>query len=120
MSAVLGYQQVYIRSRRSVVVSTKMQVLLVCALISVLGLKVWCQAAITDLGYRIGHERIRARDLEGTIRELSLAQSVLLRPNTLQAEAKSRLGLVQLAPNQALKISRNKVLGLSANGGAAL
>ncbi len=108
MSAVLGYQQVYIRSKRSVIVSTRMQVVLVLALISVLGIKVWSQAMITDLGYRIGQARIRARDLEGTMRELSLARSVLMRPSTLQAEAKSRLGLGQLAPNQALKISRSK------------
>jgi len=82
-----------------------MQIILVVAFILVLGIKVWVQSAITDLGYRIGHERTRARDLEGTIRELSLAQSVLVRPRTLQAEAKVRLGLVPLAPHQALKIA---------------
>ena len=105
MSAVLGYQHVYIRPRRALIVSTRMQIILVVAFILVLGIKVWVQSAITDLGYRIGHERTRARDLEGTIRELSLAQSVLVRPRTLQAEAKVRLGLVPLAPRQALKIA---------------
>lgn len=105
MSAVLGYQQVYVRPRRSVVVSTRLQLMLVVALIAILGTKVWVQSTITELGYRIGHERVRARDLDGAIRELTLAQSVLVRPRTLQAEAKARLGLIPLAPNQALKIS---------------
>ncbi len=109
MSAVLGYQQVYVRQRRSLFISNRMIAALVCSLIAVLGTKVWVQATITDLGYRIGHERVRARDLEGTIRELSLARSVLLRPRTLQAEARSRIGLAPLAPRQALKISPTSV-----------
>ena len=106
MSAVLGYQQVYVRPRRSIAVSARLQLVFVAALICVLGTKVWVQAAITELGYRIGHERVRGRDLEGTIRELTLARSVLQRPQMLQAEARTRLGLVALAPNQALKIRR--------------
>ena len=104
MSAVLNYQQVYIRPRRAFVVSFRVQCALIALLISFVSTKVYVQSEITQLGYRIGTERIRSRELEGTVRELQLARSVLLRPRTLQAEARARVGLVALLPTQARRI----------------
>ena len=104
MSVSLDYQLVYNR-RGSVVVSVHWQIAAIILLIISLGLRIWLKIENTDLGYELARERQATVSLDMERRELDLQLSVLLRPDSLQREATTRLGLGLLKPGQAKKIS---------------
>lgn len=103
MAVCLDYQSVYGR-REGVVISVRMQIGLAVLLVGVLAVKVWARAEITSVGYDLGKERQRAVGLDLERRELELERSVLLRPDVLEREARSRLGLQPLRSQQARKL----------------
>ena len=104
MSVSLDYQLVYNR-RGSIAVSVHWQIVAVVLLIVSLGLRIWLKIENTDLGYELARERQTTVALDMERREMDLQLSVLLRPDSLQREASSRLGLAPLKTGQAKKIS---------------
>ena len=66
--------------------------------------RVWIRIETTDLGYDLGREHEKMVQLDMERRELELQLSVLTRKVNLARQAKDKLGLVPLQPNQAWKI----------------
>lgn len=104
MAVCLDYQNVYSR-RRSVVISGRLQVLTVAALLVALSGKVWLSTQSTSVGYELAREQSKAVELDMKRRELELELSVLMRPDTLTRAARKSLGLVPLHPAQARKMT---------------
>jgi hypothetical protein len=103
MAVCLQYQSVYVK-RDSTVVSAKLQLLAACALLAVLGVRVWSKLEATDVGYQLARERQRTVSLDMERRELELQLSVLLRPDSLAKAARDKVGLSEHASGQTIKV----------------
>ncbi|MEZ4754463.1 MAG: hypothetical protein R3A13_09180 [Bdellovibrionota bacterium] len=103
MAVCLDYQLVA-KSRPRIVISVRMQILVIAVLLFMLGFKVWTQICCTNLGYKLAKAREQAVVLDMERRELELQLSVLLRPNNLTSEATKRLGLQTLNPERARRL----------------
>ena len=105
MAVCLDYQAVYCRNSK-ISISVRTQLITALLLLAALSTKVWIKIESTDIGYRLAKERQTTISLDMERRELELARSVLLRPDTLTRMSKERLGLDLLRPEQARKITR--------------
>lgn len=103
MAVCLDYQSVYY-SRRSFVLSVRLQIVAAILLLLVLVCKVWIKIETTNLGYELAEQRQQTIEYDMQRRELTLQLSVLLRPDNLAQLAHDRLGLEPLDPVRARKI----------------
>lgn len=104
MAVCLDYQHVYAR-RSAVVISGRIQAVVVALLLLTLSGKVWLSNRSTDLGYHLAREQSRTVELDMKRRELELELSVLMRPDTLTKAARKSLGLMPLNPAQARRMT---------------
>jgi hypothetical protein len=103
MAVCLQYQSVYVK-REAAVVSLRVQVAIALALLVVLGARVWVKLEVTDVGYQLARERSKTIELDMQRRELELQRSVLLRPDSLSASARSMGQLVEHNAELTLKV----------------
>ena len=103
MAVCLEYQAVY-KSRKGVSASLTFQLCAALLLLGALSARITFKIQTTKVGYQIAKERSRTLELDMQRRELELARSVLLRPDTLGKEAK-RLGLRALDMGQMKRLT---------------
>lgn len=103
MAVCLDYQSVYY-SRRSFVLSVRLQIIAAALLLLVLVCKVWIKIETTNLGYQLAEQRQQTVEYDMQRRELSLQLSVLMRPDNLAQLAHEKLGLESLNTARARKI----------------
>lgn len=104
MAVCLQYQSVYVK-RESTAVSVRVQVLAACALLMVLGARVWMKLEATDLGYQLARERSKTVELDMERRELELQRSVLLRPDSLSKSARQMAQLQEHSPRNTIRLA---------------
>lgn len=104
MAVCLQYQSVYVR-REKRISAVKVQLVAACALLGVLGMRVWTKLQATDVGYQLAKERQRSVALDMERRELELQRSLLLRPDALAKAARVKAGLVDRVEGQTIHIS---------------
>ncbi|MCB0317274.1 MAG: hypothetical protein KDD56_00855 [Bdellovibrionales bacterium] len=103
MAVCLDYRSVQTTKSR-VVVSVRLQLMIIFFLLVILAAKVWIQLKCTNLGYQLAEQREETYSLDMEKRELELQLSVLLRTDNLEKQAISRLGLQALKPEQARRL----------------
>lgn len=103
MAVYLDYQAVYC-DRRTITISTRVQVLLLLLVFSIFAVKVWLQLEATRLGYLLSKERQLTVQMDMERRELELHKSVLLRPENLAVQAKGKLGLSHWDSSKVLRV----------------
>ena len=103
MAVCLNYQEVYVR-RSSAIVSSRLHLLAALFLLVSLAAKVWIKLESTDLGYQLARERQKTVELDMQRRELELQLSVLMRPDNLSRAAREKVGLVDSAPHQIIRL----------------
>ena len=103
MAVCLNYQEVYAR-RGSAFVSSKLHLVAALFLLTSLAVKVWIKLESTDLGYQLARERQKTVELDMQRRELELQLSVLMRPDNLSRAAREKVGLVDSAPHQIVRL----------------
>ncbi len=104
MSVCLSYQSVYC-DRYSSASSVRCRVGALILLLAVFAFKVMIKVQETDLGYALSQERERATELTLDKRELQLQLSVVTRPDLIREEAREQLGLEDLRPEQARRVT---------------
>jgi len=104
MAVCLEYQSVYMRRERAAI-SVRTQIVAAALLLLTLGFKVWVKLESIDYGYQLAKAREVSVTLDMERRELELQRSVLLRPDALSRVAAQKLGLRQVDPRHALRLS---------------
>jgi hypothetical protein len=104
MAVCLEYQSVLAKPKQEHL-PIKVQVAVVVILAVALASRIWVKHECTDLGYKLAEEKEFTIALDLKRRELELEHSVLLRRDSLENQANSRLKLMEPHPDQIIQIN---------------
>ena len=104
MAVCLDYQSVA-TVVRSEGLPLRIQIAVVVMLALALAARVWVKHECLDLGYSLANEKERTVALDMQRRELELQHSVLIRRESLEKAASSRLKLMMPHPKQIIDLS---------------
>ena len=111
MAICIDYHLIQSARPTTVTISVRVQLFAALLMLAALTTKVWITMQCTGRGYELARQRSEMVALDMERRELELKLSVLLRPDTLAAEASRRLGLQPLRPEQARRLVIQAPLG---------